>query len=319
MKIVCQVHLFPPQHNAGAELMLFYILRYLQSRKHQSKVIVDYAKGNWEYKGVKCFGSPSQEEQKRIWQWADIGFTHLDSTTRGITNARGARKPIFHLIHNDWTAQTLPRGHSYIFNSNTIMKKCGGHTNNKIVVHPPILISDYRTNNKSAKAVTLINLWNDKGAGTFYECARLLPHIQFFGVKGCYGQQVMPPPSIQNVRVLDHTSDINRIYEQTKVLLMPSRYESYGRTGLEAACSGIPTIAAFTDGLKESLGAHALFADPKSTQSYVDEISRLFSNAEYYKYRSGQYFKRALEVQQKTYKELNELEKFLTHSVKKAA
>lgn len=319
MKIVCQIHLFPPTHNAGAELMLFYILRYLQSRRHEAKVIVDYSKGNWDYKGVKCFGSPSEEEQKRIWQWADIGMTHLDSTTRAINNARGNRKPIFHLIHNDWTAQTLPRNHSYIFNSEHIMKKCGGNIRSKMVVHPPVFVSDYRVNARNAKAVTLINLWNDKGAMTFYECARRLPHIPFYGVKGCYGQQVISTLGTPNVRILDHTSDIRRIYEQTKILLMPSRYESYGRTGLEAACSGIPTIAAFTDGLKESLGPHALFADPKVTDAYVDEITRLFSNADYYKYRSNQYYKRAFEVQSKSYRELNELDKFLNQFVKKKA
>lgn len=319
MKIVCQIHLFPPQHNAGAELMLFYMLRYLQSRKHEIKVIVDYATTNWDYKGIKCLGSPSEAEQKKIWAWADIGMTHLDSTTRAKNNARANRTPIFHLIHNDWTAQSLPRSDSYIFNSKTIMDKCGGHTKNKIVVHPPVFIADYKINNKGAKSVTLINLWQDKGAVTFYECAKLLPNIQFIGVKGCYGQQLMPAPGLHNVRVLDHTSDIKRIYEQTKVLLMPSRYESYGRTGVEAACSGIPTIAAFTEGLKESLGPHALFADPKSVQSYVDEIQRLFGNPEYYKYRSNQYFKRATEIQRNTYQELSGLEKFLTQSVKKAA
>ena len=56
---------------------------------------------------------------------------------------------------------------------------------------------------------------------------------------------------------------------------MPSVYESYGRVALEAAVSGIPTIAHPTAGVQEALGDAALWADRDQLSAWVDQISAL--------------------------------------------
>src|SRR5690606_27495572 len=65
------------------------------------------------------------------------------------------------------------------------------------------------------------------------------------------------------------------VYARTRVLLMPSKQETYGRTAVEAACSGIPTIAAPTPGLVESLRDSTTFVPLAHISGWEGEIERL--------------------------------------------
>jgi len=67
---------------------------------------------------------------------------------------------------------------------------------------------------------------------------------------------------------------------------MPSAYESWGRTGIEAAASGIPTIAHPTPGLLESLGKSGTFVARDDIAGYVEAI-RAFDDPQLYKAKSN--------------------------------
>jgi glycosyltransferase involved in cell wall biosynthesis len=73
-------------------------------------------------------------------------------------------------------------------------------------------------------------------------------------VVGAHGEQILQ--DLPNVELVQHQGPhaMREIYGRTRVLLMPSVYESWGRVGVEAMASGIPVIAAPTAGLTESLG-----------------------------------------------------------------
>jgi glycosyltransferase involved in cell wall biosynthesis len=134
-----------------------------------------------------------------------------------------------------------------------------------IVVHPPIDRERYRVKPPSASAghVTLINLFEEKGPDVFYALAARFPRLKFLGVRGAYGAQDIRR-GLPNVEIIPHVAahDMPRkVYARTRILLMPSSYESYGRAGVEAACSGIPTIAHPTAGLLEALGDGGTFCD----------------------------------------------------------
>jgi hypothetical protein len=92
-------------------------------------------------------------------------------------------------------------------------------------------------------------------------------------VKGMYGKQFMLPR--QNVKLVPNQQDARVVYRDTRILLMPSAYESWGRVAIEAAHSGIPTIAHPTPGLRESLGDAGLFVDRTDTDGWVRELQRL--------------------------------------------
>jgi len=57
-----------------------------------------------------------------------------------------------------------------------------------------------------------------------------------------YYGELLVPPAPANVRWVPFTDDIREVLKQTRILLMPSFYESYGRIGVEAMVNGIPVI-----------------------------------------------------------------------------
>jgi glycosyltransferase involved in cell wall biosynthesis len=114
-----------------------------------------------------------------------------------------------------------------------------------------------------------------KGGKMFWQLARIFPERQFIGVLGAYGEQVAYDKELPNVTLYKNDPDVKKIYAKTGIVLMPSSYESWGRVGMEAACSGIPCIAAPTPGLKESLADSGIFAEHDDVAGYVEAIRYL--------------------------------------------
>jgi glycosyltransferase involved in cell wall biosynthesis len=155
-----------------------------------------------------------------------------------------------------------------------------------------------------------------KGGKIFWQLARLMPNHKFIGVKGAYGKQIEYEKDLPNVTILDNTPDIQDVYKQTRVVLMPSSYESWGRVAMEASCSGIPVIAAPTPGLKESLDYAGIFADLDDIADWVDAI-KMLDNKENYKKQSELSKKRSVEVAEEFYNQMNVLEEKLLSIIQK--
>jgi len=129
--------------------------------------------------------------------------------------------------------------------------------------------------------------------------------VDFLGLEGTHGEQ-KPLQNVKNLTVLAPVQDMKPVWSDSRVVLMPSGYESYGMVAAEACASGIPVIAHPTPGLKECLGPAGIFIDRLDIDSYKQEIVRLFSDPEYYRKRSELSSKRGLELVSQTSKELKE-------------
>jgi hypothetical protein len=68
------------------------------------------------------------------------------------------------------------------------------------------------------------------------------------------------------------------VYRRTRLLLMPSTYESYGRVAIEAAVSGIPTIANSTPGLEEALGSAGTFPARLAVEPWQEAIRQVLND-----------------------------------------
>ena len=86
------------------------------------------------------------------------------------------------------------------------------------------------------------------------------------------------------------------VWARTKVLLMPSTYESYGMVAVEALASGIPVIACPTPGLKESLDYAGIFPHSTSLKLWQSELARLLTDDNYYAERSQLALQRSKEI-----------------------
>ena len=84
--------------------MIHYILKHLQSKGHNVRVLLHQAnkyriKNNYVFDGIDVF-PPNDNVVDNLMRWGDAIFTHLDYTRWTIGAAGMFKKPVFHLIHN---------------------------------------------------------------------------------------------------------------------------------------------------------------------------------------------------------------------------
>jgi glycosyltransferase involved in cell wall biosynthesis len=70
------------------------------------------------------------------------------------------------------------------------------------------------------------------------------------------------------------------LYAAAAVLAMPSRWEGFGLTGLEAMACGTPVVASRVGSLPEVLGDAALFAAPGDAAAMAEQCRRLLHDSE---------------------------------------
>lgn len=273
MRLVAWSDRYPPNWCAGSELMLHEILRLLQDRGHDVEVLcpratVDSFDGI-ALRNVQARNVPDEADN------ADVFITHLESVRDVINLARG-RAPLAYICHfpnNTARIGLTPRQDVLVVFNALATKQATRWPGRSVVVPPPVNAERYATT--PGECNTLININTSKGGPVFWELARELRGQQFLAVKGAYGQQTVPRQLPANVTVMDHTADIVSAYQRTRVLLMPSAMETYGRTAIEAAASGIPTVAAPTPGLKEALGDAGIFVPRSNLRGWIDALVAL--------------------------------------------
>lgn len=300
LNILAYLHIFVPEHCAGSEVTLYSWFREFVKRGHRVRIMCDRSmQAPYTIDGIEIIRPPRRGQESWIEQFAkdaDVIVTHLDLSRPAMRLALVAQKPIIHAVHND--AQLVfhnvnpTKCQLAVFNSEWIAKKevswmYGEHPKvwqgPSITIHPVVEPERYVC--ERGEGVTLVNPTPGKGAATFYALARLMPDVQFYAVTGGYGEQIPPPHDLHNVEVIDHTPDIREVFRKTKVLLMPSDYESYGRVGIEAACAGIPTIAHPTPGLTEAFGDAGIFIDRNDIKGWYEEVERLLTDEIHYQRR----------------------------------
>ncbi len=317
MKIVYHLHAYPPAHNAGAEWMAHAMLKWLAEQGNECHVLTT-CEANYEYDGVKVFRDDF-DNCNREWNWCDVGLTHLVRAGKAWNWSEQTNKPIVYVIHNTFTNRLVEVKQNFKLIFNTEWAKIDainkGYKHKNTVLHPPVWFNDYHTENKERKYITLINCWDRKGGRILVDLARSMPDYEFLGVLGGYGDQIQDT-NLPNLRYVANTPNIKEIYAQTRILIMPSVYESYGRTAVEAMCSGIPVIASGTPGLIESLGDCGLFAPEVSDEKQLkskpfEEFIYQLNDKTFYNDLSLKSIKRAKEFDTRNIKEIKNLEKWL--------
>ena len=134
--------------------------------------------------------------------------------------------------------------------------------------------------------ITLINANQNKGVAQFCDIARKMPSRKFLGVIPYYGELRLPPNLPSNIKWVPFDDDIRNILKQTRILLVPSYYESYGRVAVEAMINGIPVLyskpiktsiypGGSTEGMCEWIGDAGIACDREVIEEWTQAISSL--------------------------------------------
>ncbi len=89
--------------------------------------------------------------------------------------------------------------------------------------------------------------------------------------------EVAPERVRRLTRLIPHqrTAQIASLYARASILAMPSRWEGFGLTGLEAMAAGTPVVASSVGSLPEVLGDAALFAPAADAEAMAEHLRRL--------------------------------------------
>lgn len=246
------------------------------SRGHIVKVMTSQQNNeNYEYDGIHVFN------RNHDWyfhhDWANIIFTQLDFAGDVAIDCKQSKKPAVWFAHNTFMYSSV-RTHrelNVVYNSVWNSEVCK-YANNGFVLPPPVDIAHYRV--QKGDKIALINLNKNKGADMFYQIAEAMPDRKFLAVQGGYGQQIYK--ELPNIEFLANQSDIRIAYRKTRILLMPSQYESWGRTATEAMASGIPVICSDLPGLRENCSDAATYCKPDRLDEWIRAIRNVEENYE---------------------------------------
>ena len=292
LRVVARFGYYPPRHNAGSEWMAHSLLRALVARGHDVEVWLSrYSPDREPYTidGVRVIPYAARLDFGAAAWRADVLLSHHENVPSAGALARGMGRPFVVICHNSAPIvfKNVGRGSTALAVYNSLHMQADAEAffceytrslrpTRSIVVRPPVFAEDYATT--PGDRVTLVNLNADKGGELFWQLAERLPDLRFLGVKGAYGQQIEPPRGLPNVDVAEHMPGDQmreQVYARTRVLLMPSAHESWGRVAVEAMASGIPVVAAPTPGLSECLAEAGIFADRDDFEAWATALTAL--------------------------------------------
>lgn len=286
MQILARVHLYPPEHCAGAERMLQAMLEALVDAGHEVRVFLQRrsrSSAPYDLNGVHVYPKGSMNWLDHVGV-SDVVITHLDCTSEVVGVAAAIDKPVIQVLHNTHSPTRMwasCKADLLVYNSEWMAKELGPHPNS-IIVRPPVKVQDYNFMPKQGEGViTLVNTSQAKGGVLFAQLAALMPDLRFLGVDGAYGEQLHT--KLPNTAYIPHAAmEMPIVYSLTEILLVPSEYESWGRVGIEAMACGIPVIAHPTPGLLESLSDAGTFVDRDDLDMWVGAIRNLLERPDVY-------------------------------------
>lgn len=123
--------------------------------------------------------------------------------------------------------------------------------------------------------VTMVNPSAIKGLSIFLEMARRLPQVQFAAVPtwATTSRDRFVLTTCPNVSLLSSTENIDEIFAQTRILLVPSLWgEAVGNIVVEAMLRGIPVLASNVGGLPEVKQGVDYLLPVRPIECYTDQL-----------------------------------------------
>jgi glycosyltransferase involved in cell wall biosynthesis len=276
MKLLVFVHGYPPEQNAGAEWMIHEMVKSWIKFGHEVRVLSNYAGTFQGVRVEKLDISPGILMSN--FQWADMVVSHLNMANLAYNKCRAMGKKFMFVVHNTHRYHYCNHDKVFVVQNAEWARATLNYSRPTIVVNPPVNYRDWSESNRG-EYITLVNYNELKGGATLREIARSMPHRKFMAVRGHYGTMVENMPN--NVVKVDNTPDMQSIYDQSRIILMPSDYESWGRVATEAMACGLPVIASPTPGLRENLSYAGTFRLRDNISGWISAINEFDDKSRY--------------------------------------
>jgi glycosyltransferase involved in cell wall biosynthesis len=175
--------------------------------------------------------------------------------------------PIARKLNARYADEVLSNADTLIANSEYVKEKYREVCRREIeVVHPFIDLEDYTVEETGGK-ILHVNPSKKKGIETTLNVAESMPEEQFLIVGEPEEKEIKQKiEKLENVENPGYIDDMKEAYRQTKIALVPSKWEEpFGRVPIEAGASGIPSIVTKKGGLPESTGNKELTIENKAS------------------------------------------------------
>lgn len=274
MKILAHCYTYGYNSSSGADKMLQSLMEYLAARGCECKAVIDSCPQSYTLNSV--FVASNKSLLGEAYDWCDVVIIHLVAHHEATKIAERFNKPVVHICHNDHTRPTS--GH-VVYNSAWLARQMNLPLP-AITVHPPTKPVPRETSHAAAPYITLVNTNDNKGGLLFKQLAIAMLRYKFLGVHGGYdkNQLYQPVPNIM-YRAYD-AAGMN--YDDTRIIIVPSKTESWSLVAAEAMARGIPIICSDLPGLRENCGDAAIYAG--SVLEYMNAIVAIDMNYEHYRH-----------------------------------
>jgi glycosyltransferase involved in cell wall biosynthesis len=289
INILFHIPLYVDVQLSGGEKTAQDFAEYLKSTgDYNVRIIADRTNKN-SFNNIDLYSEDNTDVPlQHHYKWANVVFTHLGKQGKAVNYSKMNKVPICIYMHNT-NGSVLAKARKeigVIYNSYfTEHRIAADFTGNKSALIRPILKLD-TSFNSNGKYITMINLNENKGGLLLKQIAESLPEYDFLAITGGYAKQFTHQP--KNVKVLPQQEDMSKVYKDTKLLIMPSNYESYGRTAAESIGYGIPVLYSDTNtALEEVVGnAGEPVKDRNNINSWVKGIRWIDNNIDHYRGRA---------------------------------
>ena len=325
MTTVALSHGYPPLWNMGGEVSLHRSMMAVKGKRvvltnTQSEYYIDGIRvvqiDTPDVLNINANPSPIAEQLKNLNASVVIAQNELSLPAVLAANSIGAVS-IVNVHTPPRYGRNIREGVVYsdyaIYNTETSARQWGEP--GALVMHPPI--SPLPINSApSGDAYTLLSSLVNKGVEVVLELAKLYPNKRFIIVRSpadkTHGLSDLEERAalLPNVELHPRVSpnDVYKYFNQTRILLVPSRYETYGMSAIEAAGYGIPCVHVDTPHVREGIGDAAILVSPLSVTETASGIELIEKDYESYSLMARS---RAEWLYSRQEKELKEFENFI--------
>lgn len=291
MTAVALSHGYPPAWNMGGEVSLHRSMRVL----HDNPMVLTQAQDSYVLDGVRVEPihaddvldintNPAPIAAQLEQHAATVVIGQNELSLAGARAARSLGIPSVVNVHTpprfgSSIQQAMPVADHAVYNTHTSAVEWGEPE--ALVLHPPTGELPAKAFDSIGDAYTLLSSLRHKGAEIVLDLGQRMPDQRFIIVRSpaesTHGvpdleERAAALPNVELHPRVEPDEVAHRYLSQTRILLVPGRYETYGMSAIEAAGFGIPSVHVDTPHAREGIGEAAVLVpglDADATHSAI--------------------------------------------------